>query len=367
MRRLNGEDGAVAVFVAILLVVVFGMGALVVDVGHMYWERRQLQTGAEAGALALAAECAEGLVDCATGSVSVLGNVAQPYADLNSQDLRSDVPPIMNHGTDPAVCESASGDAPNPLTDSNTVKVTTETIDAGNGESFLTHVLAPVLGSETSTVTACAIAVWGYAGSARTLPLVISACEYDATTTTTYPEPHPNSSAVQETLLFHQGTGGDEDPCNAQAGHDTDGDGTLPAGFGWLDNNGDCEIVTTVIDGDEWVDKETGNDPECSAPDLQQLLGTVVKIPVFNDFCRPPHDPAPACPTYNNKDKYRIATYAAFYLQGYRLGGPAYRRGDYSSCRSSDRCIVGYFTTTTSLDGEIGGPAGDVLIVQLKG
>lgn len=375
MRRLNSERGGVAVFVAILLVVVFGMGALVIDVGQMYWERRQLQTGAEAGALALAQDCVDGVLSCESADPVDLAAAAQPYADLNSADERSDVagellegiPHAMPHGIDPAVCEPGGDVAPNPLATLDTVKVTTETIDASNEASFITHILAPVLGFDATTVSACAVAMWGYAASASTFPLVISACEYDHGTTTTYPAPHPNSGAVQEKLLFHAGTGGET--CSAQAGQDTDGDGFLPAGFGWIENDGNCEVVTTVVDGDEWVVKLDGANPECSEPEnLADRLNTVVQIPVFNDFCRPPHDPAPDCPDYNNKDKYRIATYASFYLQGYQLSGDArYKGGDYSSCTGSERCIVGYFTTSAALDGDIGGPPGGVKIVKLTG
>ena len=45
-----------------MLVVLLGVGALVIDVGALYAERRQLQNGADAAALAVAADCAEG--DC---------------------------------------------------------------------------------------------------------------------------------------------------------------------------------------------------------------------------------------------------------------------------------------------------------------
>ena len=375
MRRLKSERGGVAVFVAILLVVVFGMGALVVDVGQIYWERRQLQTGAEAAALAVAQDCVDGVLSCDGVGTDVLATAAQPYADLNSADGRSEVAGelldgvthAMPHGLDPAVCDPGGAIAPNPLATLDTVKVTTQTIDASNEASFITHVLGPVLGLDTKTVSACAVAMWGYAASLSTIPLVISTCEFDlapetGTATVQYPGPHPNAGATQEKIVFHAGTGADDDPCNAQAGHDTDGDGSLPSGFGWIQNS-DCQITTTVIAGDTWVDKEPGNDPACPAPDLASMLNTVIQIPVFNDFCK--HPTAPVCP--GTADRYRLVTYASFYLQGYKLGGPTYRGGDYSSCSGSESCIVGYFTTSTSLDGEIGGPPGGVKVVKLTG
>ena len=51
-RDLLNERGQVAVIVALLIVAIIGMVALVVDVGSIYEERRQLQTVADAAALA---------------------------------------------------------------------------------------------------------------------------------------------------------------------------------------------------------------------------------------------------------------------------------------------------------------------------
>ena len=52
IRRLCDETGAVAVIVAILLIVLMAFGALVVDAGYWYNEKRQLQAAADAAALA---------------------------------------------------------------------------------------------------------------------------------------------------------------------------------------------------------------------------------------------------------------------------------------------------------------------------
>ena len=51
------------VWVALMLVVLLGIGALVIDVGALYAERRELQNGADAAALAVATDCAEGNCD----------------------------------------------------------------------------------------------------------------------------------------------------------------------------------------------------------------------------------------------------------------------------------------------------------------
>jgi len=70
MRRLRNDDGSIAIIVAIVMVVLLGMATLVVDVGRLYVERRQLQNGADAAALAVAVDCAHG--SCA-GSGSAMG------------------------------------------------------------------------------------------------------------------------------------------------------------------------------------------------------------------------------------------------------------------------------------------------------
>lgn len=51
-RVLAGERGAVSVMVALMLPVLVGMAAFAVDLGEWYWQHRQLQTAADAAALA---------------------------------------------------------------------------------------------------------------------------------------------------------------------------------------------------------------------------------------------------------------------------------------------------------------------------
>jgi hypothetical protein len=58
-HRRRGEDGVVAVLVAILAVVLLVISAFVVDLGIAFTSKRQLQTAADAGALAAAKRFAE--------------------------------------------------------------------------------------------------------------------------------------------------------------------------------------------------------------------------------------------------------------------------------------------------------------------
>ena len=58
------------VLVALLLAVLIGVGALVIDAGTFFAEKRELQNGADAAALAVAADCANGACDLAPAAAA---------------------------------------------------------------------------------------------------------------------------------------------------------------------------------------------------------------------------------------------------------------------------------------------------------
>ena len=83
MRRTpTTDEGATLVFVAVILVALLALTAFAVDFGRMYEERRQLQNGADAAALAIAEDCARGLCDGAYDEYAV----AETYVDVNARD-----------------------------------------------------------------------------------------------------------------------------------------------------------------------------------------------------------------------------------------------------------------------------------------
>jgi predicted HD phosphohydrolase len=92
VRRLlkRREQGAIAIMVTILLGsgVLLGVAALVVDVGNLYAERGQLQSGADASAMAVAAECETGTCDNFQDPdlQTMLMPVAKKYANANAKD-----------------------------------------------------------------------------------------------------------------------------------------------------------------------------------------------------------------------------------------------------------------------------------------
>lgn len=82
-RFFKDEDGATAVVVAVCIVVLMGVAALVVDAGALYSERRQIQTAADAAALA-------GVQDL-PGNPAAAVATADSYATLNA-------PEAIQHG-----------------------------------------------------------------------------------------------------------------------------------------------------------------------------------------------------------------------------------------------------------------------------
>lgn len=61
------ERGAVSVVAALMVVVLLGFAAISIDVGRLYWEKSQLQAGADNAALSIANACATDMesADCA--------------------------------------------------------------------------------------------------------------------------------------------------------------------------------------------------------------------------------------------------------------------------------------------------------------
>ncbi|MHB8842341.1 MAG: pilus assembly protein TadG-related protein [Candidatus Aquicultor sp.] len=91
-QRQENENGAVAVIVAILMIVFLGFTALVVDVGYLYEIRHQLQSAADAAALA---GCQEMIMQAKDPNVVSLSEaVARDYA-LN-KNLASEATPTVN-------------------------------------------------------------------------------------------------------------------------------------------------------------------------------------------------------------------------------------------------------------------------------
>ena len=67
----DNEQGAAGVLVAVMMLVLIGVGAIAVDVGQIYAERAELQNAADAGALAGAQICSE-TAGCTQGDANAV-------------------------------------------------------------------------------------------------------------------------------------------------------------------------------------------------------------------------------------------------------------------------------------------------------
>jgi Flp pilus assembly protein TadG len=76
MKRINDEQGAVTIIIAVTLGALLVVAALAIDAGMLYQERRQLQTAVDAAALAGAHELAE-------GRPGTVDSVARDYVTKN--------------------------------------------------------------------------------------------------------------------------------------------------------------------------------------------------------------------------------------------------------------------------------------------
>lgn len=343
MRRVNRDDerGAIAVMVALLLVPMLGFGALVIDVGALVQERRDLQNGADAAAFAVAQDCAGG-VSCGPYMVT-----ADEYVDLNATDNDSDVYEVCGSGPGLTDCS----DPPElPAGALGYVRVADSTREASSGSEQISFTLARALGFDGATVQMSAIVAWGAPASATTTPLTISMCEFDEATdpdgddVRTFAE-GPPFSVDPIVAYFHNVTSGHGDEsCAGPAGQDN------PGGFGWLDSGGDCQADS---EADGTYSADTGNDVP-NGCDPADWLNTTVLIPVYDEVVDP-----------GTNASYHIVGYAAYHIVGYKF--PAKRAGLYSFCTGGDSCLVGYFTDYVTSADEFGGPNMGAVAVKLIG
>ena len=150
-RRAPDEQGAILILVVLLTVTLVAMAAMVIDVGALLDERRQLQNGADAGAMAVARSCALGACN---------GALAESLADLNSRDGDSKVDSVTTNLA------------------TRQVRVTVST--QGGGGNVLPYFFGQVVtGEEGKTLRATANASWTAAAptTAVAVPLGVSTCE----------------------------------------------------------------------------------------------------------------------------------------------------------------------------------------------
>ncbi|TLM85925.1 hypothetical protein FDW84_09005 [Pseudarthrobacter sp. NamE5] len=280
------ERGAAGITVAVMTVVLIGVGAVAVDVGQIYAERAQLQNGADAGALAVAASCKPGPCTAA---------LAASLANANSNDGASDA----------AVDLSVAGQ----------VTVTTSTRSGSSG--FLKKLFASALNAGPVTVGATSTAAWGSPGTGpAALPLTFAPCQFDF-------------SGALKTILIHG-----SETCIS----DSPSGAAVPGGFEWLTpDTGSCGTTVrpddpaTVGVRDPYAMTSTGlSMPGTCKTVIEGLLNKVVLFPVYS-----------AKSGVGAGAKYYIKGFAAFMLKGYRF--PGMSGGDLTGLSGSNNGIRGHF------------------------
>lgn len=316
-------------WVALMMVVLLMVAALVIDVGAMYVERRQLQNGADAAALAVAQECSN-------GSCGDEWAIAGQYTDLNASGGDADVV----CGEDPS-----GGLAPctEPAPEAAAGAVGWVLVRTTNNVDFE---LMP--GSRTLIATAAA--AYGPMGSGVGAPLIFSVCEFEAMGGSLEDGTFPSGTNY---IYFH-GVGGTKEPGVASCTASPSGQ-DLPGGFGW---------VTATLTGcqgsytaGEWVNAEPGNaaSQACRAG-LQRWLNNEIVILMFD-----------AERGQGANGQYHVAGFASFRLLGYRFPGERAPRGFTCPAGGNTSCVYGEFTKVSTSGTSFGGGDFGVRVIRMVG
>lgn len=327
MRRLIksrlGEDrGAIAVLVGLLMVVLMGFAAISIDVGRLYVERRQLQNGADAAALAVA---------CSSGTSQQKATLATDLAGKNEAAGRAQA----------TVFPQSNG----------RVTVDTRSLNTAGG-SALPLSFAPVLGINSATVQASATAGCNRPdGGTAALPLTFSYCSFANQT-------GGISSTQERTIYLPRPGNGNRDGRFEYDYEENEGNractdvtgAPLPGAFGWLKTDGKageagCQTQSSLTQNGGWASSDPGKSPSrgCDATLVAQTQGKTVLLPLYDKQTGS-----------GDNGKYHIIGYAAFLITGY------YFSNKYSwlnPCGPPDQCVRGYFTKLVSVsDAFTGSP-----------
>ncbi|MGO4600006.1 pilus assembly protein TadG-related protein [Terrabacter sp. 2RAF25] len=361
------ERGAVSAIAAMLLSlgVIIGMLALVVDVGGIMWERRQLQNGADAAALALAADCATQSARCVVGNPDLQG-----LANANAADKFSKVDTVCAVGTFPgsaAFPACAAGSAgladclPTPAGVTDFVEVRTQTsTNATNTGTLLKPFFAQFFGNQGTSVRACARASWSAGYPSVVFPVTQAQCAWDSATNvgTDFPAAPPYALTGSGTpgltplprvpvaakyvtkIVLHTGNGTFDG--TSKCGSTGPGLYT-PGNFGWLDTDASgCQATLGSDVGAFSAGKPGASAPKVCKDVMTSLIGSIIYIPIFTSVTG-----------QGNNTTYTFDGVSAFYFAGYKVpgaGDDGFTPTDPSgastvSCSGEKDCMWGWFVT----------------------
>ncbi|WP_433874534.1 pilus assembly protein TadG-related protein [Sinomonas atrocyanea] len=304
--------------VTVLMLVLVGAGALAVDIGRIAAYKAQLQNGADASALAVAAYCAKNKTSCTTAGASL----ANQYTPANS-----------NGGT--AVPASVT------FPTSTSVRVVSSSPAGG-----LQLTLANALNINSQVVEAAATATWKPPSGDGGFPLALSDTCFDLASAS-------NSGDLQK-FSYKPGNGKNATSTNMECTRNASGQ-TVSGGWGWLKESDPCEATTSA---NGTIPSDPGNDPGDCKTILQDWISTLsqnkpveVLFPVFSyaDY-------------QGNSAQYHILGYATLQIYAWQFSGTGsspytYMPGSIPAkvkCTGSERCVVGKFVRFVTTEAETG-------------
>jgi Flp pilus assembly protein TadG len=361
--RAREDRGAVSAIVAVVLGagVLLGMATVVVDVGRLYAEREQLQSGADAAAWAVAEGCARAPDTCDAQLAT-----ASRYADDNAADGAAAVSEICGRGPGLVECATTADNRTSCLgvrpADVSYVEVRTTT-RLPDGATLLPPAFAGALAGgayEGTEVAACARVAWGPPRRATGFGVTFSACEWYLLTdggVTLWPAPPAAVPESAEEIVFLK------DSTSTSCGAGPPGyDG--PGGFGWLDDPDDTCTATVEAGGTFGGDTGSSVSHPCrTALSAARTNRSVVLLPIYESVDEEDD--------HGSRLTYHLAGFTSFVITGFYLSGSFSETSwltNRTPCGGSERCLSGYFTRGLAAEtGEIGGPDLGTSIVSLVG
>ncbi len=356
---------------ALVVLGLAGLGALMVDVGELHAEGRQLQNGAENAALDVAATCVISTTGCDTAA-------ATPMTNSNANDGTSSPYLVCGTGPNLSACPSAPQrprfDCRPPSGSAPYAEVRTSTRRPDGGQVLPGWFIRLVNPDYTgTTVTACARASYGApTGLTSQVPLVISYCDWRALTGAAgLSDPPPYPPFPPHSGWFHPTTNPGSEHIRVWSKTNTDLAGSctgpagqaVPGGFGWVDTSEDLDGSSSGCEATTDTSGNVSSDPGASGPTdcLAPYLGKLIYVPVYDESAGTGTDAT-----------FHIMGYAAFYLTGYSFPGSSGYVAPLSSrpCKPAEgNCISGFFTAALAPadGGEIGGSSMGVTIIRTTG
>ena len=367
MRKPSGNDrGVIAVMFALVVAggLMLGMLALTVDTGRLFVERRAVQNGADAAAMALAQDCALDLASCAPNAAST--NRAGLFANVNAKDGTSTVSSVC--GSAPfAACVAPrvhEWECRNASAYSRFVRVNTATRE-DDGTAVIPPVFSDILQPNPGTgLWACAQAVWGTAnGAAGIVPFALSICDFLENGTKVAVSFANNSSTRSCTVTDADGVARSYTSALSGLTYYTKMETTF-----------NCVTPVPINVGD-WLTRQNvaSTQQVCGSPQpsarLDALVGTAIYLPMVGNVATSGQGSYP----------FQVISFAQLQLIGYWLQnqntsggtpppgtGSAIQRWRAAGCTSGVACLYGTFTNGVTVGSVVpGGPNTGAIAVQL--